>query len=173
MASSNGHHSGGPATGDELNRIEQRRREVAALVAAHWNYREIATRLGVASSTVSDDVKAIREQWRQRATEGYASFLAEEIAKLDLLEHELLPRALSGGPEGGVDLAAVDRVLAIRDRRARMLGLDSPSRVEVTMHLEQVAKAIQLVVVEMGLDADAVRPILGAKLRELDAISEN
>ena len=41
------------------------------------------------------------------------------------------------------------------------------------MRIEQVAKAIELVVVEMGLDPDAVRPILGAKLRELDAIAEN
>jgi hypothetical protein len=48
-----------------------------------------------------------------------------------------------------------------------------PSRVEVTMRLERVAKAIELVVIEMGVDPDTVRPILGAKLRELDAISEN
>jgi hypothetical protein len=41
------------------------------------------------------------------------------------------------------------------------------------MRVEQVAKAIELVVIEMGMDPDAVRPILGAKVRELDAISKN
>lgn len=132
----------------------------------------MAERLGVASSTISEDVKVIRERWRDRATADYGSHLAEELAKLDLLEHELLPTALSGGPKGGVNLRAVDRVLAIRDRRARMLGLDSPSRLEVTMRVEQVAKAIELVVVEMGLDPDTVRPILGAKLRELRHLRE-
>ena len=41
-----------------------------------------------------------------------------------------------------------EATIAIRDRRARMLGLDSASRIEVTMRIEQVAKAIELVVVE-------------------------
>jgi hypothetical protein len=132
----------------------------------------MAAKLGVASSTISEDVKAIWEQSRQSAAAGYASLLAEETA-LDLLERELLPEALHGGPEGGVNLGAVDGWLAIRDRRARMLGLDSPSWVEVTWRIEQVAKAIELVVLEMGMDPDAVRPILGAKLRELDAITED
>ena len=60
---------------------------------------------------------------------------------------------------GGKNLRAVDRALGIMDRRARMLGLDSPSRVEVHMRVEEIAKAIELVVVEMGLERDAVRPI--------------
>jgi hypothetical protein len=54
-----------------------------------------------------------------------------------------------------------------------MLGRDSPSRVEVTWRIEQVAKAIEMVVVELGLDVERVRPLLGAKLRELDAIIED
>ena len=41
------------------------------------------------------------------------------------------------------------------------------------MRIEQDAKAIELVVVEIVLAPDAVRPILRAKLRELDAIAEN
>jgi hypothetical protein len=71
-------------------------------------------------------VKAIREQWRQRFSDDYGNVLGEELAKLDLLEGALLAKALSGGPDGGVDLRAVDRLLAIWDRRVRMLGLDLP-----------------------------------------------
>lgn len=107
------------------------------------------------------------------ATADYAGFLAEEIAKLDLLERELLPEALHGGPEAGMKLGAVDRLLAIRDRRAMMLGLDCPSKVEVQMHVELVAKATEAVVIELGMDPEMVRPILGAKLRELAAITED
>jgi hypothetical protein len=168
-ASSNMHHAGGPAKGDELNKIEQRRVQVAEMMTSHHTYREMAERLNVASSTISDDVKAIREQWRERTVSDYGAFLAEEMAKLDQLEWKVLPQALTGD----MNLRAVDRELGIRDRRARLLGLDSPSRVEVHMRVEQVAKAIELVVIEMGMDPDAVRPILGAKLRELDAISKN
>lgn len=92
-------------------------------------------------------LKAIREQWRHRATADYASHLAEELARLDLLVHELLPMALSGRPEGGVNLLAVDRVLAIRDRRARMLGLDAPSKVDATLKVEVIVRALEVAVV--------------------------
>jgi hypothetical protein len=173
MASSNGHHGVGAATAGELNEVERRRKTVATMVASHYSDREIAEALGVASSAVSDDVKAIREQWRQRAIDDYGNILGEELAKLDLLERALLAKALSGGPDGGVNLPAVDRLLAIRDRRARMLGLDSRSRVEVTMQTELMAKALIAVVSELGLDTERVRPLLAAKLRELNAIAEN
>jgi hypothetical protein len=48
-----------------------------------------------------------------------------------------------------------------------MLGLGSPSRVELTVQLERVAKAIDAVLSELGVDTEGVRPLLGAKLREL------
>ena len=69
------------------------------MVASHDTYGEIGEALSTASSTVNEDVKPIREQWWERATVDYASFLAEELAKLDLLEREVPPKALSGGPK--------------------------------------------------------------------------
>jgi hypothetical protein len=60
---------------------------------------EIGEALSTASSTVNDDVKPIREQWWKRATVDYASFLAKELAKLDLVEREVSPKAQSGGPK--------------------------------------------------------------------------
>ena len=129
MASSNGHHAGGAAKGEELSNIEQRRREVASLMTAHFTYREMAEQLGVAPSTISEDVKVIRERWRERSVADYTSYLAEELATLDLLQRELLPKALHGGPNGSVNLRAVDRVLEIHGRRVRMLGLGVPPKV--------------------------------------------
>ena len=128
-----------------------------------------AQQLGVSHSTVGEDVKVIRERWRERACTDYADLLAEEMARLDLLEREVLPKALSGGPEGGVNLRAVDRVLAIRDRRARMLGLDAPSKVEATLKVELIVRALEDTLVELGIDDSQVRPVLGRRLRELDA----
>jgi DNA-binding CsgD family transcriptional regulator len=171
VASSNGHHAGGAAKGAELNEVE-RRRKVANMVASHYTDREISEALGVASSTISADVKAVREQWRQRFRDDYGNVLGEELARLDLFERALMAKALSGGPDGGVDLRAVDGLLAIWDRRVRMLGLDSPGRVEVTAKLELIAKAIEAVLSELGVDTELVRPLLAAKLRELDAITE-
>jgi hypothetical protein len=173
VRSNSQHHPGNPATGEDLNAIEQRRQRVAYLVAAHWTYRQIASHLCVSVNTVALDVKAVRQAWRDRSAADHATFLDEEMAKFDLLERDLLPAALHGGPGGGMNLSAVDRLLAIRDHPARMRGLDCPSNVEVQMHVELVAKAIEDVVVELGMDPELVRPVLGAKLRELAAISEN
>jgi hypothetical protein len=107
----------------------------------------------------------------QRPTTAF--FFDEEIAKLDLVERELLPEALHGGPKGGVNLGALDRLLAVQGRRARMLGLDAPQRVEITARLELIAKAMIRVISSYGIDADDVRPRLAAELRELDAITES
>jgi hypothetical protein len=139
------------------------------LMTAQFTYREMAERLRVAPSTISEDVKVIRERWRERAVEDYESYLAEELAKLDLLERELLPMALSGGRSGGVKLRAVDRVLAIVDRRIRMLGLGRGSKAEGAFKVERIVRALEDTLAELGIDDRQVRPVLGRRLRELDA----
>jgi hypothetical protein len=65
--------------------------------------------------------------------------------------------------------ARLDRVLSIMHRRARMLGLDVPSKVEVALRVEAIVRALEGTVVELGLDPERVRPVLGRRLRELDA----
>jgi hypothetical protein len=139
------------------------------LLTRHLTYREMAQQLGVSHSTIGEDVKVIRERWRERAGNDYADFLAEELAKLDQLEREVLPHALSSGPKGGVNLRAVDRVLTIMERRGRYLGLDSPSKVQFVLRIEMITRALEETIGELGPDPAVARPILGRKLRELDA----
>lgn len=114
---------------------EKRRQVIATLVTYHWTYQEIADRVGVAVGTVCSDVAVIRKRWQERYAEEYARHVAEEIAKLDDLERRILPLALTGGARSGEEgakpsLWAVDRALAIMDRRARLLGLDKPTKVD-------------------------------------------
>jgi hypothetical protein len=45
--------------------IEERRRQVASLLSQSYNETEIARQLGVDQSTISKDVKALKEQSRQ------------------------------------------------------------------------------------------------------------
>jgi hypothetical protein len=86
-----------------------------------------------------------------------------------MLEREVLEKALSGGPKGAVNLGPVDRVLTIHARRARMLGLDVPSKVEATLKVELIVRALEDTLAELGIDDTQVRPVLGRRLRELDA----
>jgi hypothetical protein len=107
--------------------IAARRTKVATLRLAHLTQPEIAAQLGVGIGTVNRDLQAIRQEWAQRRDTAYEDWLAEELAKLDRLERALLPLALQGSAP------VADRILSIMDRRARMMGLDKPTRAEVTV----------------------------------------
>lgn len=108
---------------------EERRAVVATLLASGVTYRRIAAEVGVSISTVNSDAQAIRAAWRKRATASYEEFVSEAMAKLDLLESRVLPAALRVDRETGKpNLWAVDRALAIVDRRCTLLGLDKPVR---------------------------------------------
>ena len=108
--------------------IAARRTQVATLRLAHLTQPEIASRLGVSVGTVNSDLQAIRKEWAERRDTSYDDWLAEELAKLDRLERSLLPLALQGSAP------VADRILAIMDRRSRMMGLDKPAKAEVTVH---------------------------------------
>lgn len=113
-------------------RIAQRRAEVADLVLQQVPQREIARRLNVGLGTVGDDVRAVKAMWAERTAEAYGQRVAEEDAKLDLLERKWLPKALD-------DEKAALIFLRILDRRAKLHGLDQPVKAEltVTVDLEQ------------------------------------
>jgi hypothetical protein len=115
--------AGRPVTNAETARIAERRAEVAAMLLEHRTYREMAQRLDCSAATIAEDVKAVREEWHQRAGAHYGTWLAEESAKLDAIEATVLPKACAG------DLRAVDRQLALMARRARLHGLDQPEAV--------------------------------------------
>jgi len=129
------------------DQIAQRRHLVATMRLAHLTQQEIADRLGVSVGTINADLKAVREEWAERRRETYDDLVAEELAKLDRLERALLPLALQGqGP-------ASDRVLSIMDRRARLLGLDRPTRHEVTMLTQDLIEAeIQRLEAELAVN---------------------
>jgi hypothetical protein len=50
-----------------------------------------------------------------------------------------------------------------------MLGLDAPSKVEATLQVELLVRAVEDTLAELGIDDTLVRPVLGRRLRELDA----
>ncbi len=65
--------------------------------------------------------------------------------RLDRLQEALWPKAISG------DTRAADVVLRIMNRRARMLGIDAPARIDITAWIREIA-------VKEGMDPEqAVR----------------
>lgn len=115
--------------------LAERRRKVAVLRLQHWTENEIAAELGVSQPTISRDLAVIRDEWLERRMTAYDQWVAEELAKLEVLERTLLPEAIAAGG------SAVDRVLSVMDRRARLLGLDKPQLHEHTIVTEDALDA--------------------------------
>lgn len=109
--------------------IAQRRERVAFLLTAKTPILKIAAALGVSEKTIDRDVRAIRDEWEASARESIDAHVASELAALDEVERRLWRDHLSQEP---IDQNGVRSLLQVHDRRARLLGLDRPRRVEVT-----------------------------------------
>lgn len=64
----------------------ERQEKVSDLYRQGLPLHEIAKSVGVSGVTVSSDMKAVRDRYKERANRSYADWLEEELAKLDLLE---------------------------------------------------------------------------------------
>jgi hypothetical protein len=106
--------------------LEERRAKVAEFMLARWSYRRIAADLGVGYGTVERDAAAIKAEWRARRAEAIDELIAGELARLDTAE-----AAIWGDVAGG-SFGAIDRLLSIQERRAKLLGLDAPTKVAPT-----------------------------------------
>lgn len=120
-----------------------RRRQAVELRLDGMSYEAIADRLGwrshsSAHAAVQDGLQdAIREP-------------AESLIRLELLRLDELHRACWGKAMAG-DLRAVDRVLRVMERRARLLGLDKPAAVAVDVsHVDDLDAQISALVAELS-----------------------
>jgi acyl carrier protein phosphodiesterase len=107
-----------------------------ALRKAGLSYRDIGLELGVNHATVYKDVQVTIKQFLDEAREHHAQIMAIEAARLDDLQRVMWEKAAMG------DRRAVDTVLKIMERRAKLLGLDTPvatKAVNVTLTPDELA----------------------------------
>lgn len=116
--------------------VAYRRTRVAGLLLCGLRQFEIAQALDVSPGVVAADIKIIRSEWRAARQEAYDNYQAQELASLALLERAAMKKALEGS------MFAIDRVLAIKDRRARMIGLDAPTKHIVSKVPEDVVDSL-------------------------------
>lgn len=130
---------GGPREGGHTKADrELRRLFIAEMLLAHIPYRTIARNLTeqgwpTSKSTVAKEVAKIRTEWRERHQQAFDAHVEEQLGEIEALERAVLPVALHGGMRKTVSLGAVDRALMLMDRKARLLGLDQPAKIEATV----------------------------------------
>ena len=95
---------------------------------------EMAERLGISRSTLSRDLAVIKAEWRSQVRVQYADALSQEVAALDQLERIIWTTHFKECDDAlslRIDLRAVTALLAIKDRRYRLLGLVGPPKPEI------------------------------------------
>jgi AraC-like DNA-binding protein len=108
-------------------------------------YEEIAKRCGYADRATC--YNAVQREMQRRVVVNVDALRAEETASLDLLEQECWKIFYNKDREKA-QLFAVDRILAIKERRARLLGLDIAKDANIA--------AAQIIIREYAADVEAV-----------------
>lgn len=103
--------------------IAARRRLVASLLAKRVPQIDIAKTLGVSPATITTDVKAIRREWQEAARADMEIVVARELAELEDMDSDAALMQSEG--------SWFDRRLRVKERKAKMLGLDT-SRLEIS-----------------------------------------
>jgi DNA-binding CsgD family transcriptional regulator len=111
-------------------RAAQLEQKCLELRSAGLSFREIARELKVAPATaykaVARGLAAVNAGCREQAQE----LRALEALRLDQMQAALWQQATDG------DVKAIDRILRIMERRARLLGLDEPERRETKLEID-------------------------------------
>lgn len=102
------------------------------------SYDEIAEQFGVTRQRIGQIVQRAR---RRAVVEVARDIICDELARLDVMWVEAMRQlkldhvVVQGGKvvedvvDEGAKLAALDRLLRIQDRRAKLLGLDQPTKI--------------------------------------------
>lgn len=123
----------------EKAELAARRREVSKLYLQRYNQEEIAERLGISQPTVSRDVKFLTDQWKKDSEITIQETIARELADLNYMELEAALNYEASKPGEGDPGRPLSRQLEkwaiirlkIKERRARLLGLDQPQKVNL------------------------------------------
>ena len=105
--------------------IEERRRKVTGLYLGRVSKTRIAQALAVERHTIAADIRWLEEQWRKELLGDPVAVRAQELAELDDMERETAQH------QG--DLKWMDRRIKLKERRAKMLGLDAPQKQETAV----------------------------------------
>lgn len=105
--------------------LDERRRMVAQLYLRRVPMFEIAKKVGVHKSTITRDIQHLSRQWLAESMADTKVIKARELAELDELEYDCALQ-FGGQKITKKDVEWIHARLRIKQRRAKMLGLDDP-----------------------------------------------
>jgi hypothetical protein len=106
--------------------IEKRRVKATKLRLAGWSMRDIAAHLKCSLGTVHTDLEAVLARTQETANQYLTREKALSLARLDVAT-----KGIWAGVESG-DKEAVDGLVKLENRRAKLLGTDAPAKQELS-----------------------------------------
>lgn len=159
------------------------RETIATLRLKSYTLQQIVDETGLSKSTVQRVLRELLAEWQARAAAATDEIKAAELAKLDALEREAWEEwerskkdwakrsVKTGGPNGKETKAEsggqcgdpryLNVILGIHERRARLLGIEAPTKVSATNPDGTEARPLGSYVfpVPPGMDLDAWRTL--------------
>lgn len=125
-------------------RIEaaEKRRRALQLRKAGATFDQIAEQVGYDNK--GNAYRAVNQELADLPKEDAAELRDLEMARLDSLLTAMWPKAIGGNGW------AVDRVLRIMERRARLAGLDQPEQIAITTAQGDFESAYRALIAEMA-----------------------
>jgi len=151
--------------------IAWRRRSAISLSSQGFKIKEIAALLDVAPGTISQDLRRVREEYEGLTTREWAVIVEERIMELDqdiftlrrqldTMPHRYIERPaddgevelLDIGPDIDQQLRIRDRIMALNDRRDKLLGVDKAAaarhvetkKLEVVLSFDQTSQVREI-----------------------------
>lgn len=127
---------------------------------------EIARRFGVSTNAVNASIKRQLEKLNREALMAYPEVLRMELERLDALQQAIWPMTqhrkvtLDDGTEVTVepDLKAIQQVLSVMDRRAKLLGMEQTNISLSVETNDQPQRAVLSGATDKAVDADHFNP---------------
>lgn len=96
-------------------------------------FQDIADHFGVDVATAHRDVSHVMEECREQRIEYGNKLIEEQVQQLDIATEAVMPML-----QTGKKLSAVDRLLRIQERRAKLLGFDKAVKHEARILKSEV-----------------------------------
>lgn len=133
--------------------VEARRQQVARLYLGKATQEEIAQRLGVNQCTISRDVSALMDRWKQEAALEVGTIRAREVAEIEELERVCAERF-----QDQPDPRWIAERRLLKTRKAKLLGLDvpvpeTPQKAPVFVTQEERDQRMQESLARLGISA--------------------
>jgi transcriptional regulator with XRE-family HTH domain len=159
-----------PRSGQNKDREEQAalRAQAFDMRLAGHTQQAIAERLGRDRSTIS--------RWLQVEINNLIIPRVEELRRVETERMDSYLRALEEGIVKG-DVKAINAALRVSERRARLLGLDAPVKIESTViTLEMIDREMarlnaELADLDLIIDGDEVRELPALEASDPDAVT--